>query len=70
MVAAKAQVKVSQKMARDMASLAYDLGALVEGQHYLRTWEMGPVEGKAEVPVVLSEEESEEGDDVDMTLKE
>ena len=59
--------QVSQKMAGDIASMAYDLGVLVEGQHYLRTREMGPVEGKTEV---LAEPSKEEEEEEDMTLKE
>ena len=42
---AEAQVEVCQQMLSDMASMSYDLRALVEGQNYLRTWEMGLVEG-------------------------
>ena len=65
-------------MLSDMASLSYDIGVLVEGQHYLHTWEMGPVEGDIEVLVDsseedledLEEEEEEEEDEEDMTLKE
>jgi len=68
--AAEAQVEVSWKMALDMASMAYDLGVLVEGWHYLCTWEMGPVEGEIEVPAEPSKEEEEEEDEKDMTLKE
>jgi len=61
--AAEAQVDVSRQALSDLASMSYDLGALVEGRRYLRTWEMGPVEGESEVSVGLSEEDSEESED-------
>jgi len=56
-------------MADDLSSLAYDLESMVKGQWYLRTWEMGPVEGETEVVVEPMEEDAEDND-VDMTLKE
>ena len=65
-------------MLSDMALMSYDLGALVKGRHYLRTQEMGPVEGKIKVPAESSEEDSDseeeeeeedEGEE-DMTLRE
>ena len=61
---AKAHVDMSRQMLLDMALISYDLSALVEGQCYLHTQEMGLVEGKIEVPAESSEE------DEDMTLKE
>ena len=61
-------------MLSDMASMSYDIGALVKGWCYLHTWEMGLVEGEIEVPADLSkedsEEEEEEEEEEDMTLKE
>ena len=53
----------------DLSSLAYDLESVVEGQRYLCTQEMGPVEGETEAAVELREEDDEDND-VDMTLKE
>ena len=57
-------------MAMDLTSMAYTLGVLVEGWHYLCTREMGLVEGETEVPVEPSEDEEEEEEDKNMTLKE
>ena len=54
---------VSRQALLDLASMSYDLGALVKGRWYLRTWEMGPVEGESEVSVGSSEEDSEDSED-------
>jgi len=75
---AEAQVDVSCQVLSDMASMSYDLGALVKGRQYLHMQEMGPVEGESEVSVESSEEDSEdsedseeeENEDEDMTMKE
>jgi len=58
-----------------MASMSYNLGALVEGRQFLHMREMGPVEGESKVPVESSEEDLEdsedsEDEDEDMTMKE